>query len=161
MDKSVLGLSRQGWFGFLLILSMTGLTVVASQLPPPQFEPVGARIMAMTVPLVLIFLGLVLLVQDFRRPPAVAAKADADAKSAVLGPAALYGLLLIYAALVAMGLDKWLYVAVSTLFAALAAGLISEPPRRAKILQATLTALVLSGGIAWSFSTLLYVDIAR
>ncbi len=161
MVNFVSRLSRQGWLGLIFILSMTGLTTVASQLPPPQFEPVGARVIAMAIPIGLGVLGLVLLVQDLRRGASIQKAANPSAKSAIIGPAVLYGLLLIYAALLSLGLDKWLYIGFSAVLAGLSASLITASPRSTIIAWLVLTALVLSGGIAWSFSTLLYVDIAK
>ncbi|WP_306258455.1 hypothetical protein [Pararhizobium sp. IMCC21322] len=115
----------------------------------------------MAIPIGLGVLGLVLLVQDLRRGASIQKAANPSAKSAIIGPAVLYGLLLIYAALLSLGLDKWLYIGFSAVLAGLSASLITASPRSTIIAWLVLTALVLSGGIAWSFSTLLYVDIAK
>ena len=76
-------------------------------------------------------------------------------------PALIYGVLFVYTYLVTTGLDRWVYWIVSGLFAALAGWLIATPPRLKATMMALVVGLALSGAIMWSFSSMLYVDIAR
>lgn len=152
--------TREGWFGAALIVSMAGLAAVASQLPPPQFEPVGARMLALAVPLVLCGVGILLVVTD-RSRAALEPEETRGAVPSLLKPAIIFVLLGCYAFAVSLGLQRWLYVGVSCVFAGVAGYLIAPPPKVGATLIAALIGLLLSLGIAISFSTFLYVDIAR
>ena len=152
----------QGWFGLALIVSMAGLAAVASQLPPPQFEPVGARLLALAAPLALMGIGVVLVLQDRAATGRTRDRTEEHwSASDLRRPALIYGVLFVYTYLVTTGLDRWVYWIVSGLFAALAGWLIATPPRLKATMMALVVGLALSGTIMWSFSSMLYVDIAR
>lgn len=159
---NVLPRTRQGWFGASLLVSMMGLAAMASRLPPPQFEPVGGRLLAITIPLVLSALGLILMLRDMQgssvRP---VDEGEGWTFAAPLRPAVLYALLFLYTFVVSTGLNRLVYIGVSCVFAALAGWLIAESPRIRHAIVAAIVGLLLSAGIMWSFSTMLYVDIAR
>jgi len=154
--------TREGWFGLALIVSMAGLAAVASRLPPPQFEPVGARLLALAVPLVLGGIGVLLVLADRGRvTPAPEPDEGRGALPSLLKPAIIFILLGVYAFAVSLGLERWAYVGASCVFAGMAGYLIASPPSVRMAILAALTGLLLSLGIAISFSTFLYVDIAR
>ncbi len=150
----------QGWLGICLVIAMSWLATVATQLPPPQFEPVGARLLASVIPVALVFLGAVLTVQDMLHGSSNKASEDTvPSMASIVGSAALLCVLALYAFLVSLGLSPWIYILVSGVFAGCVAFLASRQAKIGVVALAMATGAFLAAGIAWSFNNLLYVDI--
>ncbi|WP_305985922.1 hypothetical protein [Roseibium sp. MMSF_3544] len=150
----------QGWLGVTLIIAMSWLATVAAQLPPPQFEPVGARLFALAIPIVLVFLGAVLTVQDVLLGSYEQQQDESLASaSSIAGSAALLCVLAFYAFLVSLGLSPIVYILISGVFAGCVSLLASRPAKAGIVALATVAGTLLAAGIAWSFTNFLYVDI--
>ncbi|UWR13334.1 hypothetical protein [Sulfitobacter mediterraneus] len=150
---------HQGWFGIALIAFISVMIISAIQLPPPQFEPVGARAMAAFVTGCLIVLGLVLVWQDQRAGEHRSEPQGRGVLRQLAAPASLYAILIVYTAMVSAKLAPELYVGLSAIFAGFAGFVVAGRGRWRIAMLALLLGGLLSLAIAWSFITILFVDI--
>ena len=140
--------------GAVIALAMLPLLWAARSIPPPRFEPLGARFVATLIPSLILALSIALIVRPGRNE-----HGDHPGTHRLALVAGMFATLCAYCLVVWAKLGPIAYVAASATMAGGVACLVARSLAPGPIARASLGGLVLASLIAYAFETYLYVDI--